>query len=223
MGLKEEREQAAGRGRAAGGNGAPRSRAAGLLLVFALVFSLALLSSLGMFLYHFPGPHGQRPAGTAEDVSPPRSGSLSPAGEGRAPDTLQLLSAVAAGVSALAVLALGGLSALYYRRAEKELRESEEKYRTVFENTGTATIIIEEDTTISLANAEFCAVTGYSREEVEGRMSWQDFVGTEEDLKKMREYHRLRRLEPEAAPRTYESSFRDRRGNIRQSIVTVSL
>jgi PAS domain S-box-containing protein len=198
MGLKEEREQAAGRGRATGGNGAPRPRAAGRLFVFALIFSLALLPSLGMFFYHLYWLPGRGPA------------------------TLQLLSA-SAGLSALAVLALGGLSALYYRRAEKELRESEEKYRAVFESTGTATIIIEEDTTISLANAEFCAVTGYSREEVEGRMSWQEFVGTEEDLQKMREYHRLRRLEPEAAPRTYESSFRDRRGNVRQSIVTVSL
>ena len=39
----------------------------------------------------------------------------------------------------------------------KELRNSEEKYRAVFENTGTATIIIEEDTTISLANSRFSA------------------------------------------------------------------
>ncbi|MGQ9826163.1 MAG: HD domain-containing phosphohydrolase, partial [Desulfotomaculales bacterium] len=138
------------------------------------------------------------------------------------PDAFQVIS-VAAGVSALAVLALGGFSAFYCWRAEKECRKSEEKYRTVFENTGTATIIVEEDTTISLANAEFCALTGYSREEVEGRMSWQDIVGTEEDLKKMREYHRLRRLEPEAAPRTYEATFRDRWGNVRQAFFTVSL
>jgi PAS domain-containing protein len=32
------------------------------------------------------------------------------------------------------------------KQAEQALIESEEKYRTVFENTGAATIIIEEDT-----------------------------------------------------------------------------
>jgi len=38
------------------------------------------------------------------------------------------------------------------KKVEQELKESEEKYRTIFENTGTATIIVEEDTTISLVN-----------------------------------------------------------------------
>ncbi len=49
----------------------------------------------------------------------------------------------------------------------KALRESEDKYRTIFETTGTATVIIEEDTTISLANKEFEKLSGYSKEEVE--------------------------------------------------------
>jgi len=43
-----------------------------------------------------------------------------------------------------------------------ELVESEEKYRTVFENIGTATIIIEEDKTISMANTQFEKLSGYS-------------------------------------------------------------
>jgi PAS domain S-box-containing protein len=58
------------------------------------------------------------------------------------------------------------------KRVEKALRESESTYRTIFENTGTATIIIEEDTTISLINGEMERLSGYSREEVEGKMSW---------------------------------------------------
>ena len=35
----------------------------------------------------------------------------------------------------------------------KELRDSEVLYRTIFENTGAATIIMQEDMTISLANS----------------------------------------------------------------------
>jgi len=41
------------------------------------------------------------------------------------------------------------------KKVEKQIKRSEAYYRTIFENTGTATIIIEEDTTISLVNAEF--------------------------------------------------------------------
>ena len=50
-----------------------------------------------------------------------------------------------------------------------ELRESEMKYRTIFENTGAATVILEKDMTISLANAEFASISGYAREEIENR------------------------------------------------------
>ena len=54
------------------------------------------------------------------------------------------------------------------KRAEMALRESETRVRSVFENTGAATIIIEEDMTISMANTEFERLSGYSKEEVEG-------------------------------------------------------
>ena len=57
-----------------------------------------------------------------------------------------------------------------------ELRESEMKYRTIFENTGTATVIVEKDTTISLANSEFASMTGFQKKEIEGLKSWLQFM-----------------------------------------------
>jgi PAS domain S-box-containing protein len=53
------------------------------------------------------------------------------------------------------------------KEAEEELRNSEEKYRTIFENTGTATVLVEENTIISLANAEFERLSGYTKDEIE--------------------------------------------------------
>ena len=76
-----------------------------------------------------------------------------------------------------------------HRHVEEVLRESEDKYRTVFETTGTATIIIEEDTTISLANKEFAKLSGYAKEDVEGKKSWTDFVAHKDDLERMKAYH----------------------------------
>jgi PAS domain S-box-containing protein len=108
------------------------------------------------------------------------------------------------------------------KRAEGALKESEEKYRAIFENTGTATIIIEEDTTISLANAEFARFIGYSKEELEGKKSWMEFVA-EDDLARSKEYHDARRIDPDAAPMKYELKIADRQGNVRETIATVDL
>jgi diguanylate cyclase (GGDEF)-like protein/PAS domain S-box-containing protein len=58
----------------------------------------------------------------------------------------------------------------------KELRESEIKYRTIFENTGAGTIIIDKDLTISLANSGFVNFSGFSRGEVEFKKSLSDFI-----------------------------------------------
>jgi len=57
-----------------------------------------------------------------------------------------------------------------------ELQKSEAKYRTIFENTGAATIIIEEDMKISLANSVFVDLSGYEQDEIEDRMSLAKFI-----------------------------------------------
>ena len=58
-----------------------------------------------------------------------------------------------------------------------ELQKSEAKYRTIFENTGAAIVIIEEDMKISLANTVFINLSGYEQDEIEGRMPLTKFIG----------------------------------------------
>ncbi len=99
---------------------------------------------------------------------------------------------------------------------------SQEEYRTIFENTGNATVIIEEDATISLVNSQFERLSGYSREEVEGKKSWTEFVASE-DLDRMKEYHRLRRSDPNSAPMSYEFRYVNRYGDVRNVSVTVGM
>ncbi len=106
------------------------------------------------------------------------------------------------------------------KRAEEMLRESERKYRTIFETTGAATVIIEEDTTISLANAEFEKLSGYSKEEIEGKKSWIEFVARH-DLERLKEYHHLRRIDPDAAPKEYEFQFIDKKGSVKDVLLSV--
>lgn len=109
------------------------------------------------------------------------------------------------------------------KKAEKELKESEAKYRTIFENTGIAFAVIEEDTTISLMNTESEGIMGYSKDEIEGKRSWTEFVAKKNDLEKMKEYHRLRRADPDAAPKRYEFQAVSKEGNIKDIIITISM
>lgn len=108
------------------------------------------------------------------------------------------------------------------KKAEAAVQESEARYRTVFENTGTAMIVIEADTTISLVNNEYEKLTGYTKEETEGMRSWIDFMSAEERAR-LEEYHRLRRKKPNAAPKKYETRIVDRFGNEKDIFVTVDM
>lgn len=108
------------------------------------------------------------------------------------------------------------------RKAENALKESEAYYRAIFENTGTATVIIDEDTTISLANSRFEKLSGYSKKELEGKKRWTEFV-VKEDLEIMKEQHRLRRTDPKAALNNYEFRFIDKKSNIKDIYLTVGM
>jgi PAS domain S-box-containing protein len=112
------------------------------------------------------------------------------------------------------------LQAVRRRQAEDEAKQAGDLYRSVFEHTGSATIIIEGDMTISLMNSEGALLSGYSREEVEGKMSWTTFVAPE-DLQRLASYHRQRRTEPDSVPRTYEFRLLDRQGREKDMHLTI--
>lgn len=107
-------------------------------------------------------------------------------------------------------------------RAEEALHESENRYRAIFEHTGTATVIIEDSTIISLANSEFEKLAGYNREEIEGRKSWTEFV-LEDDLDEMLIQHKLRRTDPNRALNGYEFRFRDKSGCIKDILLHIDI
>jgi PAS domain S-box-containing protein len=106
--------------------------------------------------------------------------------------------------------------------SREQLEASEKKYRSIFESTGTAMVLLDEDYTIALANAEFENLSGYRREEIEGKLKWTEFV-SRPDLERMKEYHRKRRVDRSTAPRKYEFRFIDRVGRFRDIYLTVDM
>lgn len=108
-----------------------------------------------------------------------------------------------------------------YEQIKKYLTHSEHFYQTLFENSGTATIVIEPDTTISMMNNDFANFTGYSREEIIGH-TWTKYVA-EEDVDRLLNFHRSRRDDPSAAPRNYEFKIRNKDGKILNVFMTIAM
>jgi PAS domain S-box-containing protein len=70
----------------------------------------------------------------------------------------------------------------------ERLDQSEGNCQTILETTGNGTIIIEEDTTINLANRLFLKRSGYSKMEMEGKKRLTDIIVTE-DLSEFRKFY----------------------------------
>ena len=108
------------------------------------------------------------------------------------------------------------------QQVEDALRGSEALYRTIFENTGTATIIVGEDDTILMTNGEHFDLLGYPRSEIVGKMKWTEFVH-EDDLGQMREYSRLRRQGRDLAPKRYEFRLKNRNSGLKNILITTAV
>ena len=108
------------------------------------------------------------------------------------------------------------------KRAGEDLKRSENLYRTVFEHTGTATILIGPDTTILKANGEWERLTGVPLAAQENILSWTGFIH-QDDRERMKEYHYARRKDPAAAPGIYECRLVDAHGGIHYGFVHVGM
>ena len=87
----------------------------------------------------------------------------------------------------------------HHKKTEKHLNETEHYYRTIFENTGTASVIIEKDKTISLVNSEFAKLYGLPKEEIEGKLKCTSFVHPNyQEI--MGHYQSQRFLDPDSVP-----------------------
>ncbi len=103
------------------------------------------------------------------------------------------------------------------RKAEKALLANEARYRKVFENTGMATILIEPDMTISMANARALQLAGMTREQMEGHAKTIDFVAPAY-REQISMFHELRMQGRTDIPRQFEFQIIDGKGRIRDML-----
>ena len=101
----------------------------------------------------------------------------------------------------------------------ERLRASEERYRSVFENTATPMVIVESDLTITMVNGEFERISGYSREEIEGKIPLPRFL--EEDVIELLINLSERQLEETGEFSKGEVKFRSKGGVLRYVLARV--
>ncbi|HWQ89905.1 MAG TPA: ATP-binding protein, partial [Desulfitobacteriaceae bacterium] len=85
-----------------------------------------------------------------------------------------------------------------------------------------ATVILEEDTTISLVNKEFCRISDYSREEINGKKKMREFI-VDEDFMNIKEFHYPRCIDTNEVPGNYELRFIDWQGKIINMLMTIAI
>ncbi len=106
--------------------------------------------------------------------------------------------------------------------AERLARVSTGAYRTIFEYSGAASVILEHDTRIALVNSACERLTGYRRDELVGSNRFFEMIA-EEDRERLLEYHQSRRVNPGKVPVQYEFRFKDREGREHLVAATVGM
>ncbi|MHA1397346.1 MAG: PAS domain S-box protein, partial [Candidatus Heimdallarchaeaceae archaeon] len=106
-------------------------------------------------------------------------------------------------------------------KSEEDIRKSEVLYRTFFESTGTANIIVGRDNIIKMVNSKAGKLAGYQAKDVVGKKKWTEFIPLKE-RKMMLEYNKKRFDDPYAVPKQYETKIITGDGKIKNILINLS-
>jgi len=105
---------------------------------------------------------------------------------------------------------------------QKKVRHSEEMYKTIFESTGTAIAVMDENHVITIVNREFEKISGYDIKEIVRQKNLLDFVD-KTDVKRLESFiERVKKPEDNVSA-FYEFGLVNRSGKNRAVMVYVSV
>jgi len=114
------------------------------------------------------------------------------------------------------------ISELENRLHSSDISRAENKYRTLFENTGTPVCVLKEDGLIVACNKVFSEFFGYPKSEIDGSLHWTALVPPQE-LDRVSGYTHARLSGDESAPSVYNSEVLLKDGSIRTVICSVGM
>lgn len=100
------------------------------------------------------------------------------------------------------------------RQAASLLTASERRYRGLFENTGTATILVEKNMKIAMVNSQFLELIGYTRDEIVGKKRLSEFI-ERSNLYRIKRFHAKQKAKGLPLPTEYECLIVDRKKNLK--------
>lgn len=104
-------------------------------------------------------------------------------------------------------------------RIQQQLMWSENRYRTIFNHSGSSFLIIDENLKILLSNPQAQRLLGLPREKLDNVANLVEFL-PDFEVKRLKEYNRKRLLNDPEAPRQYEMKYKDSQGNFKDVIAS---
>lgn len=102
--------------------------------------------------------------------------------------------------------------ALFRHKMEQQLKESENRYRTIFEVGDNAMMLVDENSKIIMVNEQFENLTGFEKTAVEHSKTWSEFFARNE-LPKLEQQLQKADEDNTATRKHFESILIDRQGN----------
>lgn len=106
------------------------------------------------------------------------------------------------------------------RQAAALLTASERRYRGLFENTGTATILVEKNMRISMANSKFSEMSGFSKDEITNKKRLSEFI-ERTNLYRIRKFHAKQKVKGLPLPTEYECLIIDKKKNLKHVVMKI--
>lgn len=106
------------------------------------------------------------------------------------------------------------------RQAAALLTASERRYRGLFENTGTATILVEKNMRISMVNSKFSEMTGFSKDEITNKKRLSEFI-ERTNLYRIRRFHAKQKAKGMPLPTEYECLIVDKKRSLKHVVMKI--
>ncbi len=106
------------------------------------------------------------------------------------------------------------------RQTASLLTQSQKQYRSLFENTGTATILVEKNLRISMVNSKFCELTGFSKNKITGIKRLSEFI-ERKNLYRIRRFHAKQKERSLPLPTEYECLLVDKDRNLKHVVMKI--
>jgi diguanylate cyclase (GGDEF)-like protein/PAS domain S-box-containing protein len=106
------------------------------------------------------------------------------------------------------------------RQAAALLAANEKRYRGLFENTGTATILVEKNMRISMANSKFCEMTGFTKDVITQQKRLSEFI-ERKNLYRIRKFHAKQKAKGLPLPTEYECLIVDKQKHLKHVVMKI--